>query len=429
MVFRRLAILVLSLVLVAFGVPAAVHAQGPTGTIPTGTTVEADAFLSAPEVIVDGNVEGDLFAAGESVTINGNVTGSVFLVASRATVRGQVGGSVYALAANLNLDETAKIDHSAYIVSLSLLTARGSAISRDMFTVSMGAQLSGSIARTTRAIIGPVEIFRLLMTQVESLRIFSTAWETTPLPRMTAQSSTAQTASACQSNSGTAMGAASGFIGRTLECWLNPAQAPAQQAEQQTSDAAANAREWGANRARDFVVFALIGLVLVFAFPRALTEWALPIPTRPWLTALVGLLVAVNGFILAFLLFILMIWLGILFLQLTLGTLTFITWTFGLSLTAAAFWLFILFLFYISEIVFATWATNWALARFAPKVKVHRVIPMLIGVFALVILTSLPAIGAIISLVAAFLGMGGIVLTLWSRLFSRPSAQVATATA
>lgn len=416
----------LLLLVLAFTNP--VHAQGPVGVIPTGTTLEADAFLSAPDVIVDGNVDGDLFAIGESVTVNGDVTGSVFLVANRATIRGKVNGSVYALAANLNLDDTAQIEHSAYISALSLLTARGSTIARDLYTISIGAQLSGSIARTTRAIIGPVEIFRLLMTQAESLKLFSTSMNLAPPNADTASASLSQTNSACSAGPGVAMGAATGFIGKTLECFLNPLQSPASQ-ETQPTDTAANVRDWTSNRAREFVVLALIGLVLVLAFPRLLTEWSLSIPARPWLTALVGLLVAVNGFILAFLLFLLLIALGILFLQLTLGALTFLTWTLGMTVTAAAFWLFILFLFYISQVVFATWAAHWAFKRFAPQTKLHRVIPMLVGVFVFVILAALPVVGAIVSLLASLLGMGGVVLALTDRFVINRSRPAAKATA
>lgn len=404
------------------------HAQGPEGTIPTGTTVQADAFLTAPDVIVDGNVEGDLFAVGENVTLNGNVTGSVFLIANRATLRGQIGGSVYALAANLNLDETAQINHSVYVSALSLLTAKGSTVERDLFTISVGAQLSGNVARMTRAIIGPVEIFRLLMTQTESLRLFSTSWHIAPQARDTAYSSPRQTDSGCRLSSGVAMGAAAGFVGNALDCLLNPPQRTLSQAEEQQTDTASNARVWASNRAREFIVLALIGLILVFAFPRLLNEWSVPIVTRPWLAGLVGLLVAVNGFILGVLIFLATIALGILFLQLTLGALTFITWTLGLSLTAAAFWLFVLFLFYISQIVFATWAANWALKRLAPQTKLHPAIPMLVGVLLLVVLAALPIVGAFISLLAAFLGMGGIVLTWMDRYVAkraRPAAMAA----
>lgn len=425
---RRIMQFIGFMLLLVFAFTNPVHAQGPVGVIPTGTTLEADAFLSAPDIIVDGNVDGDLFAVGESVTVNGNVTGSVFLVANRATIRGKVSGSLYALAANLNLDDTAQIEHSAYISALSLLTARGSTIARDLYTISVGAQLSGSIARTTRAIIGPVEIFRLLMTQAESLKLFSTSMNLAPPNAGTASASLTPPGTACSAPPALAMGAATGFIGKTLECFLNPPQSPPSQENQQT-DTAANVRDWASNRAREFVVLALIGLVLVLAFPRSLTEWSLSIPTRPWLTALIGLLVAVNGFILAFLLFLLLIALGILFLQLTLGALTFLTWTLGMTVSAAAFWLFILFLFYISQVVFATWAANWAFKRFAPQTKLHRVIPMLLGVFVFVILSALPVLGAIVSLIASLLGMGGVVLALTDHFVANRSRSSAKAAA
>ena len=398
-----------------------VHAQGPVGSVPTGTTVDADAFLAAPDVIVDGNVDGDLFAIGQSVTVNGNVTGSVFLVADRATLRGQVGGSVYALASNLNLDTTAKIDHSVYAVALSLLTANGSTITRDLYTLAVGAQFAGKVERTTRAIIGPVEIIRLLMTQFESLQLFSVSMN---LPRETAPQSAR--ASNCQTYLG-ATGASAGFIGNVLECFLNPPQTPPAQTSPTQTDAAANVTKWLLSRTREFIVLVLIGLILVFAFPRQLVNWSKPVQLRPFIAGLIGLFVSVNGFLLTILLVIAVLILGIALQGLTLQMLAVLVWTLGLSILIAAFWIFILFLFYISQVVVANWLAVRAFERFAPNAKVHRVIPMLVGVLVFVLLAAIPVVGAIVSVVAALLGMGGVTLTWFDNLSKRPAQKAPAA--
>ena len=133
---RRFTWFVVFLLLMFLAFSNAVYAQGPDGVIPTGTNLDGDAFLAAPDVIVDGNVNGDVFAVGQNVTVNGNVTGSLFLVAEQATIRGNVNGNIYTAAANLTLDETAQIQHTAYVSAVSLMTLNGSTIARDLFIVS-----------------------------------------------------------------------------------------------------------------------------------------------------------------------------------------------------------------------------------------------------------------------------------------------------
>jgi cytoskeletal protein CcmA (bactofilin family) len=403
--------------LLAFAIAAPAHAQGPTGgVIPSGTTIENDVALANPDIIVDGNVDGDLFVIGQNVTLNGNVTGSVFLVADRATLRGSVGGSVYAVAANLNLAPTARVEHSVYALALSLLTTQGSVIGRDLNTLAIGAQLTGGISRHTNAIIGPIEILRLLMAQAESLNLIRTSMLTAPQQiAMTTDSQT--TAWSCLPQFAMAKSAAGGIIGSGLECLLNPSTAPLQQATNQ-NDTAANLSAWGLNRVRDFVTFAVIGLILIFALPRRLENWSAPIRAHPIATPGVGLLAGINGFLLSALLALVVIAVGIVFQALSLGALAVMTWTLGLALTAALFWLFILFLFFISQIVFVYWGARALLQRFAPNAKLHRALVLLLALLVFVLLTWIPLAGAVLSIAATLYGLGAIVLSWWEQ-FSR----------
>lgn len=412
---------------------APAHAQGPTGgTIPSGTTIENDVALANPEILIDGNVDGDLFVIGQNVTLNGNVTGSVFLVADRATLRGTVNGSVYAVAANLNLDSTARIEHSLYALALSLLTAQGSVIERDLNTLAVGAQLTGSISRSTRAIIGPIEILRLLMAQAESLNLIRTSMLTAP-QQIAVTTDSQTTAWTCLPEFAIAKSAAGGVIGSGLECLLNPPTAPLQQASNQ-NDTAARLSTWGLNRVRDFASLAVIGLIFIFALPRRLEEWSAPIRAHPIATPGVGVLAGINGFLLAALLAFAVIAVGIVFQALSLGALAVMTWTLGLALTAALFWLFILFLFFVSQIVFVYWAARVLLQRFAPNAKLHRAVVLLLALLVFVLLTWIPIAGAVLSIAATLYGLGAIVLAWWgqwssARKTSAPAADAIAATA
>jgi len=416
---RRFAFIFIFLLIATAWTVTPARAQGPSGgTIPTGTTIESDLALAQPDVSVDGNVDGDLFVVGQNVTLNGNVTGSVFVIADRATLRGQVGGSVYAVAANLNIDSTARIARSVYALALSLLTAPESAIGRDLRTLAIGAQLRGTVTRDTHAVIGPLEILRLLLAQVEALNLFQVAQRPTPTAIAMSTAASSQRAWSCLPFVTRATSAMGGILGSGLECLLNPPAAPLQQAQTPT-DAAAIATKWGLHRARDFVTLALIGLILLFALPRRLENWSAPIPAHPLATPGIGLLAALNGFLLAALLTLVVITIGIIFQALSLSTLALLTWALGLATTAALFWLFILILFFISQIVFVYWSARALLHRFAPQAKLHRALVLLLALLIFVLLAGIPLVGAIIAIAAALYGTGALVLTGWNRFSAR----------
>ncbi len=417
---RRRTLVVLGLCLItALWSAAPAHAQGPSGgVIPAGTTIENDVALVQPDISVDGNVDGDLFVVGQNVTLNGNVTGSVFIVADRATLRGAVNGSVYAVAANLNLDSTARVARSVYALALSLLTTPNSAIGRDLQTLAIGAQLRGTVTRDTRAIIGPLEILRLLLARVEALDLFQTTLRAAPPPRVAAAALSQNNAPSCLPQFALAKSAAGGILGSGLECFLNPSAAPRQQASTPT-DTAAVAAQWGFKRARDFVTLAVIGLILLFALPRRLENWGAPIQAHPVAAPGIGLLAALNGFLLAALLTLAVIAVGIIFQALRLDALALMTWMVGLASVAALFWLFVLFLFFISQIVFVYWSARALLHRFAPQAKLHRALLLPLALLAFVLLMGIPVVGAIVSLAATLYGMGALVLAGWAQFSAR----------
>ncbi len=158
---------------------------------------------------------------------------------------------------------------------------------------------------------------------------------------------------------------------------------------------------------------------MLFVFPQRLEKWSAPIVAHPVAAPGIGLLAALNGFLLTLLFLVVVIALGLVFQALTLGTLALLTWTLGLATGIAMFWVVVLFLFYISQIVVAYWAARWLLKRFTPQAQLHRVIPLLGGLFVFVLLTWVPIVGALVSIIAALYGTGGIVLTWREQLANR----------
>ena len=102
------------------------------GTIDKGDKIDDDVFISADNVVVNGDVNGDLFAFGQTVTINGKVKGSLFTIAEKIIIDDEVKGSLYGAAASLTLDSDAHIGRNLLFGGFGLETMQGSKVERDL---------------------------------------------------------------------------------------------------------------------------------------------------------------------------------------------------------------------------------------------------------------------------------------------------------
>ncbi len=130
--------------------------------VQTGSVIEKDVFLTGENPTLDGTVNGDVFAFGSDVAIKGDIDGSLFVVGNQVTLDGDVTGSVYSLALSFNQTETSSIARSLYILVVDLSTQKGSTIGRDLWAVALSASLQGDTTGDTKAVIGLLQIYRIL---------------------------------------------------------------------------------------------------------------------------------------------------------------------------------------------------------------------------------------------------------------------------
>lgn len=91
--------LILAIILFSFtgGSAEAADFEGAeTYRLETGETVDDTLFVSATDIVIDGDVEGDLFASGQTVTVNGNIDGNLFIVGATVTVNGDIAEDIFA---------------------------------------------------------------------------------------------------------------------------------------------------------------------------------------------------------------------------------------------------------------------------------------------------------------------------------------------
>jgi hypothetical protein len=354
----------------------------PTGYLPSDQVVDNDVFASGQQVTIDGIVNGDVFVTGNQVQINGEINGSLFVMGQQVEVKGKVSGTTYIAAVSLVLKPEAILERNLYFIGVSLTTAPGSTIQRDLRTLCLGADLKGTISRDTKATIGILKVISL---------IFNTLGIPLQLPR----SSLLMGGEAYLSLGGSLILSP---LGHSLG---NPEAAGG-------IDAALTAA-WLLDRLRE------LGLLL---FLSAIYYWLLRVPLKLAAQALrakplpglgyglLALLIMTNvflvGVLVASLIFVVGLWLGFM----GLWSFAAVFWVLAyaaLLFVLAALWLFVA---YGTKLIVAYLVGTWLFEKVLPKAAIPPFVAMAIGVLIYVLLVSIPMIGWVISVLVISWGLG-----------------------
>ena len=360
-----------------------VHAQSIIygDSVPAGQTVEGDIVLSGTNVVVDGTVAGDLIAVGQNVTINGTVEGSLVAVASKVVVNGTIQGTAYIGAVTLVVGPEATLERNLYYSGVSLVTKNGSILGRDLFALAFGSTSEGTITGKTQAVVGPYEVFKLL---IEQLKI------NIQLPETLAPTSRLD-------------GAGGGKSLAKVE--------KASSAEASTQQFLNGLAAWGIPVVQDLVPLFILGLIAVWLFPGTVSKGAKKISARPWYTLGIGLLIFVisiniTGVFLLLAALIFMIGLGFGFLSL--WGLAAIWWALALFSLALAAVLFFLVVFFGSRIVISYLIGSLILRKTPETSYLRRLGILVLGLVIFVMVASIPVFGWVASILAISFGLGGI---------------------
>ena len=167
---RLAAAISLALIAIFCFVPV-VHAQSIIiygDSVPAGQTVEGDIMLTGTNVVVDGTVAGDLIAVGQNVTINGTVEGSLVAVASKVVINGTVQGTAYIGAVTLVVGTRSHPERNSILLRCQPGDERPArSLGRDLFALAVWLHKSGEITGETQAVVGPYEVFKLIIEQLK----------------------------------------------------------------------------------------------------------------------------------------------------------------------------------------------------------------------------------------------------------------------
>lgn len=405
--------------------------SGEAVTLAKGETVDDDLLLSGTMVVVDGTVNGDLFAVGQDVIINGTVNGSLFAGARTVTLNGKVSGSLYTGAATVILGPTASVGRNAFFGGYSLVAQSGSVIKRDLLVGGGQALLGGEVGRDLKAGLGALElngkVGRDVVAEVGEPGGTTT---TPPIPGLEGVRTIAsglrvgqeaQIGGKLQYRSATEQAAR---IGAKPAGGVEFTQVVASGSANRGA-AKAPAADWSLARVRELVTLLLLGAVALWKGPKLFERATTIAQQQPLPAAGYGLLVALVGYVGAFLSFLVILGLTLFFLVVTLGGLSGAVFGVGTSSLGVAFALFSLAVSYGSKLIVAYLGGQWIAQRLGGRVAESRGWALVIGVLVYVLLRSIPFLGWLVGLAATLVGLGA--MWLLYRELRQPPAPTAAA--
>jgi hypothetical protein len=407
---KRILIAQLIVFVAVFGLAQSARAQGVVygSAIPAGQVVDNEAVLYGDQVTLDGTINGDAFLLGSNVTVNGEVTGSLVVIGQNVQINGKVGGTVYSAALQLTMGSTAALAHNLYFAGLELVTLPGSTIGRDLFTISLlGAQMNGTIGRDVHAIIGPIQLIRMLIQAISNSGIFNRP-SSAPVPGTSIRMPGAVMP---------ILAAGAGRIQPTAFTsgydWIKHVSVAAWQTPESTGVNWQTVWGWMKGWLRELGVLLVYGLLTIWLFRPRLYNAAGTLRKKPLPSTGFGLLslVIVGNvlglvILLAAIIFLVGIWLG----QATLWELTLAFWSVAYSTLMLATSLFWLFVIYGTKVIVAYLVGDMILKRFVPRAAEYPVAALLLGLFLYVLLHSISYLGLVLAILVTAIGLGAVVV-------------------
>ncbi len=448
-VFSKL--MISMIIAISFGLFATQNAQAVSinnqGQLSADQTVDDDLIISGDIVTVDGIVNGLVIASGNTVNINGTVngdlfafgsdvvigpqaliTGNVFSGARTVKTLGRVDGSFFTGAMSLTLSQKASIARNLFFGGYNFSSSNESSIGRDFYMGGYQAVLDGIVGQNVHIDGGAVQVNG----QIEGDANFSLSGS---------ESDTKMMNSIFKSNgfempealpAGLIVAPEAKISGRLT--YTSPVQfesaiqsQPAGGIVYQTpvpgsensSTLAANKSGKTINRStilntfwkfvRNFFALAAVGLLLVWLAPKLLQKAASAAQVKPFQSVGVGVLSILIAYPGALIVAFVLIGFAILLALLTMGTLNNIVLGLGLSGIGVVLAFFTTLLKFVSKCIVAYLVGDLLMKQVFPAlVKGRSVWAMVIGVFLYALISIIPVIGWILSLVVTLIGLGAI---------------------
>lgn len=399
--------------------------QGDQCAITADQHLTGNVFVLCRALTISGTIDGDLFGGGSTILIDGTVNGSLYLVGGQLDISGTVGKDIHFAGGAITLMPEARLlDDQSDLLTLSLSTeiedARipGSLTSASYQLVinapverevsfwgsalSINDTVNGNVTATVGdpASTGVTELRTLFGFLPFGVELINPGLRVSENGMINGQ----------LRYSGPAEGEFAVTLPRPPEYTPFTTQADLISPEKSFAE---SLRDYLAQAIREVVSLALIGVVGLLVIPRTLQAPIYSLRVRPLPSLGVGLLTFMISFPLFFVVVPLLgAVLVLLLLLLGLGDLALIAGAIVLVLDLGGAGVFYFVAIFISRVVVCI-----ALGRFFVRLvlgdrpeRIMTFVSLLTGVVVLALITSLPYIGFVVNALAAFFGLGAMLM-------------------
>lgn len=321
-------------------------------TVRIDGNVDGTAFVAGQEVTVNGDIKGDLFAAGQEVTVNGKVYGNLYAAGQKVRLNGRVAGDTFAAGEKAETPEAAVFERDLLVFAANLLHA--GRVERQLIADSRYAVLNGFVGDNARISADTLEVRD--GADIKGKLVYLS-------PRQVALSEKAKISGGTE--------------------WKKTAP---RQVKERRQERTAAGQLFG-------LLISMAGALLIWFIGTAIkpdlwTSLTKPIFNEPGKTMGIGALALILGPVLAVILMV-----------------TFI----GLPLAMLLILAYMVAL-YLAKIITAVFVGSWLAQRFGWPAIHKGVWLVLLGLAINAVLTRLPFVGFLFTLVTVFWGMGAIAL-------------------
>jgi hypothetical protein len=169
--------------------------------------------------------------------------------------------------------------------------------------------------------------------------------------------------------------------------------------------------DWLLAALTSFLNFLIVGGLMLWIFPHQFQGWAEKVKKAPLAAAGYGAVVLINGYLLPGLILFLLVGLLLGLIYVSLSSLAWPVFWVGIGSLVALFALFTLATTFLSKAIVAYLAGTFIFSKVAPGALQYRVLPLLLGLLIYVPLAAIPYLGTFIGLVVTLLGLGAIWLS------------------
>jgi hypothetical protein len=416
---KLLPVIFLSILLCFVLVPSS-HAvesiEKETVVIEAGEVIEDDLFVTANEFVMNGTVKGDLIFFATKADINGTVEGDLMGGGQEITLNGTVEDDVRLGGMVITLGEAAQVADDFMAGAYSLESLIGSLVEGDMFIAVGQSRLAGDMGSDLKMTGGGLELLGTVAGDVQAevgqasdapaFSPFTFIPDAPTVPAFTwglTVDDQAEVGGNLEYAGPTKVDIPTEIVGGHVAF---EQVIPDTAVTEEVVTPGEQALNWLADVVRQLITLFIIGALMIWLAPHWTDKVAAYIQEKPLSSLGWGLLTVAALFLIG--LFILF---AMVLLAMALGALTFD----GLASTVIMTGLFImlglglLFSFtiaYFAKIIVGVASGRFIFNLFNSRLAANEYWSMALGVFLIVILTSIPWIGPIISLAVSLLGFG-----------------------